>query len=468
MDGKITKAGKTIGVENFKKELCFIFFSQKKTIFIVTLIIFLFAIFIAFFWPPTYSSSGTILLKGKKVAKSPEALEETELRYFKLTKEDLFSEEQVLLSRQVINNTIEYLYDNKLIDLNKDGEKISISDIKSSLNTEILPSSNIIKITNNNKNPDFAAIILNALMEQYLTYRIKMNSPEKVASFFDRQVERFKQGLMEKERELLTIVKENKMSDPLMEVESNLLIKKDLEFDLNVLKNEVIDINSHIEQLDGTFNNDSTIQFYSFINDSVIISNFGAKLQELVIERLNKLRIYHPSSEAVKMIEDHINETHQSLRAEVMAYKENLLLKLNNINNKMKSIENRINILNIRNVTLKKLHIDTNRISRENNLLQASYETFFRRREEALINSNTVDINIMSTASILDEATSSDKPAFPNKNAVIPLGIIVGFITGCSLGFLKDYFDNTFKKPDSVYAFTELPVIFSIPEYKRF
>ena len=53
--------------------------------------------------------------------------------------------------------------------------------------------------------------------------------------------------------------------------------------------------------------------------------------------------------------------------------------------------------------------------------------------------------------------------SFPGMEVIIPLGILIGFITGLSLGFLREFFDHTFKKPSDVENFIGLPVIFSIP-----
>jgi len=39
--------------------------------------------------------------------------------------------------------------------------------------------------------------------------------------------------------------------------------------------------------------------------------------------------------------------------------------------------------------------------------------------------------------------------------------LLVGLLLGCSLGFVREYFDHTFKKPSDVMAYAGLPVIIS-------
>ena len=111
---------------------------------------------------------------------------------------------------------------------------------------------------------------------------------------------------------------------------------------------------------------------------------------------------------------------------------------------------------------LKKQLIDSQRIGREINLFEFSQETFSKRREEA---KTATAENVPSDISILSRAFPSNGPVFPKKTVVIPLGLLVGFLTGFSLGFLRQYFDHTFKKPSDVENYLGLPVIFSIPKW---
>lgn len=55
--------------QNIKIDLLHPIFAQKKTIVAITFIIFSFSIYIAFFWPPTYSATASILIREKGVQK---------------------------------------------------------------------------------------------------------------------------------------------------------------------------------------------------------------------------------------------------------------------------------------------------------------------------------------------------------------------------------------------------------------
>jgi uncharacterized protein involved in exopolysaccharide biosynthesis len=437
-------------------------------IFWVTLIIFVCAILIAFFWPPTYSATGSVLVKSKKVEKSPEALERELIRPFKLTREDLVSEEHILSSIDVIEKAIYYLQSENFYvkgEKTEDFFKNEVRKVKKNLKTEIIPASNIIEITFYHKSPDDASTVLKALMKQYIVHREQIHNPSQEELFFAHQVREFKDGLKKKEDELKGMIDKNEISDPQKELENNLLVKVDLEQQLNILKTNAIEKKLHIEYLERTLKNEN-IHFFSSVDNPTItgLNGLSPKLQDLIAERRNILRIYHPSSEKAQAIEEQIENTYLSLKSEVEEYKEDQLQQLQILNEKINYIENKLNTIDKINVELRKHHIDSKRIEAESDLLLFSYETFFKRREEAKIKNSIEATNFSSHVAILSKAYSPESPVFPKKVVIIPLGLIIGFITGCSLGFLREYFDHTFKKPGDIETYTGLPVILSIPK----
>jgi len=484
-----------IRTENYTRELLFIFFAQRKIIILVTVLILVLSTLIAFFWPPTYAAFGSILVRGKKLEKSPETIEKGAVtRAYVVTKEDLFSEVEIITSFDVIERTIKDLIKKNLYNTNN-LPKISLYNaikrkmkrfikgdagakginsqfltdevykIKNSIKTEVIPASNVIEITLNHKDPKAALTILNALMSQYIQYRMGVYSPSEAEAFFTQQAEKFKEGLEKREEDLMDFVKKTRMSDPRKEMDNNLIIKKELESQLHLLKNEYIEKKSNVEHLEKVLN-DKSLQYFSFM-DSRPINLLSGKLQDLFIEKGNLLRRYHPSSDKVKLIDKQIDETYAALKSEVMAYKNNIKVELNIINEKIISIEKRLEDINGRNVQLQRQLIDSNRIAREAGLLKFSYDNFAKRREEAKVDNVVAATNLSSYIRILSNPFPSDGPVFPKPMVVIPLGILIGFITGCSLGFLNDYFDHTFKKPSDVYNYAGLPVIFSIPEWEK-
>ena len=411
--------------ENYLRELYSIFFAQKRTIFWVTLLIFVCSILIAFFWPPTYSATGTFLVRGKKVVTSPGTLEAVQKPVFPVQKEDLFSEVQVLTSNDVIEKTVKELKKkNKNLYPASSNLTREIYKIKKRIKTEVLPASNVIKISFYSKKPKESVTVLETLMDQYIDYRLEIANPSQAQSFFARQAEKFKKGLEAKEDELIKLVRDTGVPEPLKEIANNLRIKEALEKQLNILMSDFIGKKRLVTHLSKEVAKNK-VQYFSFIEGSKTITELGLSLQKLVIEYGKVLRTYLPGSERAEAIEQQIKKTFQSLRAEAKAYNDEQFSQLLAAKDKIENLEKRIKALDDRNVMLQNQSIYQQRIEREIKLLQFSYETFSKRREEAGVNRAVQETNFSTNVSVLSKAFPSDGPVFPKKRIVIPLGLLV-------------------------------------------
>jgi uncharacterized protein involved in exopolysaccharide biosynthesis len=447
--------------ENYIRELYFILFAQKKIIIWTTVIIFVCSILIAFLWPPTYSATGSILVRAKKLEKSPEAIENVQLRLLAINKEDLLSEVNIITSPDVIERTIKELLNKKLYKKNiKEQDAITqeIYSVQGNLQTEIIPASNVVEIVYYDKDQKHALNLLQVLMNQYLQYRFQVYYPEEAKVFYTQESEKFKTDLEIKEDELLSLIRSANISDPEKEIEKNIAIKTDLEKELNSLITKAIEKERDIQYLDKALN-EKDMQYFSFVDNS-LIRELSSKMQSLFFERGKVLRAYNEKSENVQLINKQIDDTYALLKSEVNSYKKEKLNELKIIRDKIESLRSRIEAIDMRNVQLKEQFIKSRRIGREIDLYEYSHETFSKRREE----SDTITSpNAPSEISILNKAFASEGPVFPKKGVVIPLGLLVGFITGFSFGFIRQYFDHTFKKPSDVQNYVDMPVIFSIP-----
>ena len=97
--------------ENYLRELVFILSARKWLIIFVTLLIFSFVIAVAFLWPPSYTAHAKLMVSRKAVEPSLGTLEKVDYRVEKVSKEDLNSEAQLLLSEDLISRVILQLHE---------------------------------------------------------------------------------------------------------------------------------------------------------------------------------------------------------------------------------------------------------------------------------------------------------------------------------------------------------------------
>ncbi|XPV75081.1 MAG: GumC family protein [Desulfovibrio sp.] len=457
-----------IRTEDHLREIITIFFAKKRTILATTATFVLFAALVSLFWPPVYSATSQVLVKAKKLEKSPEALEDTQIRMFELDTEDLASEMQIMTSPDVLSSAITSMAEQGLVydksTLHPDNLSEAVQKLQKELDTEIIPKSNIIEVSISGSDPKRVTTILRYLVASYIAHRGNIYTPSEVEDFFDKQVQRFSGNLEEKENELRALVAETGAPNPSLEIQHNLTRKRTLEIQLNELETSVVEREKLIAHLRQALTSEK-INFFSFVNN-LTINQISEKLQALVIEEGNLLRIYTPNHEEVIAIREHVASLFGRLQTEVQAFLKNESTLLSIDTERLGLIRQRLQDIAKRNVTLHGQLIEQQSITREMDLLKHSYATFTKRLEESRI-SGSSDANTLFMVSVLSQPYSTGLPVFPNKKAMLPLALLAGFITGCSLGFLREYFDHTFKKPEDAERYAGMLALFSIPAWKE-
>jgi len=454
--------------EDHIREIAIIFFANFKFIVAVTLICTLIATAIAFLAPPKYQVITSIFITGNRLEKSPETLEDTELKVIELTREDLLSEMEMLRSYDVIENTIKKIIQETPDFFKTDEGTFNITkktrEIQSNLVTEILPKTNIIQMKLLTGAPKTGMTIIEGISDEFIQFKSTIFNPIQAESFFAQQTQEYSKALIEKEDELIKIVKLYESADPIQEIESNLLTINSIQNQLTLKRSETIETRQFIEYLEELLVSEKQ-HYFSFI-EKLSITSFSEKLQLLVVEKGNLLRTFSSGSIKVKRIEEHIQNTFGQLKNEVTVYLSDKKSQLNTLEEVIAVFENKVDMLSKRNVTLHTQHILMNRIDHEVSTLRHSHNIFSRRWEESKINKKWKMGNLFSVR-VLRKPFCSGIPVFPIKKNMILIGIIAGFMIGCSISFLLEFFDHTFKKPEDVEKYAGLPTIFSIPKWKE-
>jgi len=391
--------------EDWKRDVCEIFFAQRKVILRTTALIFLGSVAVAFLWPPTYEATSSILLRGKKTQVSPGSLEVTEIRALPIEKEDVSSEIEILNSPRLIEMTVNSIREkgDSTLDSPPGGALGSLVErvrskgarggdpqvalarvvrrVRSRLRLEVVPSSNVIKVRYRGSSLQEVESVLDELLTQYMSYRSTVFNPADQQQFYAERTELYRQKLEETEDLLCGMAKESSVTMAEREMGNNIELKLDL------------------------------MRRLSSLRDEYVSSSF----------------LRNPSIEA-----------------------------------RMTLLQMTIRELETRNVDLQRHHIDRQRVQREAELLEYSYETFAKRGEEAKINADISKANLSGDVTLLSRAAYSGERVFPRKLLTVVLGLVVGFIAGCSLGFMGEYFDHTVKSPAHVARSTGLPVVCSI------
>lgn len=460
---------------NYLQEISFIIFSQKKVFLAVASTIFLAFLAYAVLAPPVYMAQGSFFLKGKKVERSPDQMESVVLRPERTSTEDLYSEVEMLASEDVLRATVLYLARKSLLSISLTGSQEEreqtvlkwISSIRGSLQTEVVPKSNVIQVKFFWPAPVDAQNILEAVMMKYLEYRENLLNPAEKGVFFSERVDEYLKGLKASKAAMIKLYKDNAAFDPLKEIENNLLVRQTWLQRLQEVQTRFQENEKALARMDKALSS-GDLQLFTFVKNPSI-ELLGTSLQKLLDEKATISKTFQEDSVPVKVVNEHVRTAFDLLKREVQLQRDELSDKLVTDEEQIKQLQEKIQDIDARNGTLRRVEIETQEIQRENELISISYKTFYQRREETSIgkNLNPEQVSINSYVVVLSKAKASMSPVQPRRIFVTVFGLFVSLLLGFLSGLANNYLDRTFKRQSDVSAFLGLPLIFSMSDVQR-
>lgn len=443
--------------ENYLRELLLIYFARQRLILGTAAVILSFAVAAAIFSTPRYEALGSILVRSSESQRSPEVLERQDVRTFKISEEDLLSERELLRSPATVQGAIA-----RLIAAERPfADGLDWLRIRKALNIELVPDSRVINIALQLEDAEQAVEILDAILDEYIILRSRINYPVGSTRFFTEQLDRFGDQLKDTERRLAEVAAQAGTPIPTSEIENNLLSKQSIKERMSILQTEEIALREQIRYLARLLESDETRLFSSLPNQT--IADMSSRLVDLKVERGKTARHYEDAAGPVVMIDKQIRESEAQLRREVSDFRDQLESDLAVLTEQREILNTQLHEIDTRNLELHIQALETGKLNREAELLRQSYATFFTRRQEAEINTNVDASMAMFYVSILNRAYSTAKPVFPNRPLMLVMGLLSGLVTGFSLGFIREFFDHSFKNPRDLEQFSGLPLLFSIP-----
>ncbi len=446
--------------EDWKRELSEIFFARSSMIMLVTLVIFCSSVVIALVWPKTYVASASVLMRNKRLQTNPDSLQQAEVKNMPLSKQDILSEQEILNSPDLIRLTVAAM--KGVSDPNKltESQLEEVDKIRENLVTQVVPSSHVIRLQLNGYSAEWTERTLDTLLDEYFPYRAKVYNPGNQEKFLADRAELYRTQLEEIEDQMVRDASKSSITLVDREMQNNADLKRDMEKELSELRSALVQMKQQIEPLKGALE-DHDIKLFSFL-DNLVVNDLGATLMQLSAEHGQALRGVRADSPKIKAIEVNMEDAYTALSAEVSKILDQKENEIQASQARIEHLEQASSNVEARNVELQKFATQRNRKIREAELLQNSYETFTRRREEARINSAISQAQLSSDISILSRAASSAEIVFPIPLMTVLFGLLVGVLTGCSLGFIVEFLDHNIKRPGDVERYVNLPVICSI------
>ena len=317
---------------------------------------------------------------------------------------------------------------------------------------------NVMTLSQTDKNPVFAADILNAIMKAYTDYDIiqRRRSAKQMVDFIDNQLGFIDTEAGKSGTTLASYKSKNKMVD--LSSATTVTVGKltELENQKSQLKLQQL----AIQRLDDQVNNNRNkieigLDLEGVLNSTV--APLVLQLNSLVNNREIKLSQFNADSPPIKEIDKQISSTKNSIRSNIRALSDRNLQTLRYIESQIAGVNHSMSTIPVKEQNFVKLQttFDVNNKVR-------SYLS--EKKIEAEMNAAA----IVPGASIVNPAYPSFAPISPNENNVYTTASFLGLAAGFGLILLVRFLNPFIYDKETVEGLTNTPIIGVIRKFPDF
>lgn len=358
----------------------------------------------------------------------------------------------------------------------------AVERLRKHLEIQPLPDSNIIQVQYTTHHPLEAQRVLQKLDELYIAKHVDVYRPAGASDFFQKQTQHYQQSLHDAEAELASFNTQQGAPDP--EAEKGLVLKQASDFDgqLQTTRAEIQSTQQQIRAITAELARTPpriTRQQTTGENPQLMAS-LKSTLQNLEIQRTDLLSKYQPDYRPVQDIEKQIaqlkesiaatekspmrqdttdqNETYQMLQSDLAQAKS----KLAALRAQAAAMVPVVKTYSQQAILLDQKQIKQQDLLRNIKTAEESYLLYLNKSQQSLI-SDALDRKQILNVSVSETAAMPSLPVNSPVVLILAGGVLALIISmGCAFGV--DYLNPSFRTPDEVIRYLEVPVLAALPK----
>jgi tyrosine-protein kinase Etk/Wzc len=323
---------------------------------------------------------------------------------------------------------------------------------------EAAKSSNVLVLTVRDRNPAFAADVLNAILKEYVYYdgyRRSMSASQTIA-FINQQLNFLSNQVKSSGTALANFKRANKMvsfESAASDKSSDVIAKTEKK---NDLKLEELTIQQLEEKIKS--NSNSTVFNYNLEGRvEGMLSGLVTQLNQFILEKERNLVIYTPNSPQIVALDKQIEETKKAIIANIKSYKDR--------NSRLQRyVEKQIEVAEEDVTEMPDTERNFINLQSDFDINQKVFQYLFEKKLEAQISKAAV----VPGATIVDEAPLSYTPIAPVPGKVYTYALLWGLGIGIGIILLVRLANPYIYDKETVESLTAIPIIGIIREFPGF
>jgi uncharacterized protein involved in exopolysaccharide biosynthesis len=484
------------------RDLFAIMFRHRRLMALSFFGILLGAILAAVLQPNRYEAGMKILVKRERVdpVVTTEASSQSQLA-LGVTAEDLNSEVELLKSRDLLEKVVlacdlQQQSRSKIFRVlgmtsgymvagapEKDAQIArAVVTLEKQLSVEVVEKTNLIAVKYESPDPELAGRVLTTLTNFYLEKHLAVHRPPGAFDFFQQETQQNRKGLAEAEARLVDFTHGGGVVSAKLEKE--VALQKIAEFD-GTLKQTHAAIAETQQRIRALQEQAATIPIRMVTqvrnaDDAILLSQLRSNLLTLELKRTELLGKFEPSYRPVQEVEAQIAETRAFL---AVAEKSQLhdettdrdptyewvREELAKAKADLASLQARAEAtsLTVRSYRENAWSFEQDEVIQDDLIrtvkaTEENYLLYLRKEEEARI-SDALDRKRIINVAVAEAATVPSLPS-NRRSVTVLVGLLLASLTSVGLAFGSDYLDPTFRTPNELSSFLNIPVLASMSQ----
>ena len=357
----------------------------------------------------------------------------------------------------------------------------AVQRLRRKLEVESLPRTTLIAVKYPSSDPTQATRVLQCLAEAYLQRHARVRRPPDEAGFFDQQVSRSRQALVEAQRALLEFSRDEGVVSADLQRDAALAKLSETQASYAQVQVSLAETEHRIQSLNAQLSSlpERTITQLRNADNPLLMQQMKGKLLELQLERTELLTKFEPSYRLVHQVDHQIEQAKAAINAEeasplrdqttdqdpnhawVRAELVRATVEKTGLEARMAATGTLLTSLKGAALQLGDRAVHQEALLQDVKAAEEQYLLYTRKREEARIGDALDQHNILNVS-------IAEQPVLPVLPARSVLGVgLIGLLSAGTLStglvFAADYLNPAFRTPDDVLACLGSPVLASLP-----
>jgi uncharacterized protein involved in exopolysaccharide biosynthesis len=354
--------------------------------------------------------------------------------------------------------------------------------LEKALKMEVVTKTNLISVKYESPDPELSARVLTVLSNLYLEKHLEVHRPPGAFDFFQQETQRYRNGLTDAEARLVDFTHGGTVVSA--QLEKEVALQKLAEFDATLRQTQAAiaetQQRTRVLQEQAASIPPRMVTQIRNADDAILLSQLRSNLLTLELKRTELLGKFEPSYRLVQEVEAQIAQTraalataekspqheettdrdptYQWVREELAKAKADLAGL--QARGEATALAVRSYRENARSLEQKEVVQDD--LIRTVKATEGNYLLYLRKQEEARI-SDALDRRRIINVAIAEAATVPSLPS-NNRSLTVLVGLLLAILTSVGLALGSEYLDPTFRTPDEVSSFLNIPVLAAMPK----